>query len=60
MRHVATQASAIDVDVEIQVDPEIFTPDGKNYLRQLDNALMENSKVKNSDIRVRQLFHNMF
>ena len=60
MRHVATPASAIDVDVEIQVDPEIFTPDGKDNLRQLDNALMENYKVKNSNLRVRQLLINFF
>ena len=53
MRHVATPASPIDVDVEIQVDREIFTPDGKDNLRLLDNALMENYKAKNSNLRVR-------
>ena len=53
MRHVATPASPIDVDVEIQVDREIFTPNGKDNLRLLDNALMENYKAKNSNLRVR-------
>jgi len=60
MRHVATPASAIDVDVEIRVDPETFTPDGKDNLQQLDNAIMENYTVKNSNLRVRQFFNHIF
>ena len=36
MRHVATPVAPIDVDDDAELDPETFSPDGKDTLRLLD------------------------
>ena len=56
MRHVATPVAPIDVDDDAELDPETFSPDGKDSLRLLDSALMTNYKAKNSNLRVRKNF----